>query len=166
MAAANMKPREYVRQILSLPQYNVEEFNRSFLRLVQCVGAKPDDEVILGLYQAIMPVDLLTKLLVCNPSTLHAFMQIVATEVLSARHAKGLGAPTMGVDKVSVNRFEVPGLGDFVRASKAKSAGKSNKNAIHKQSYKMYNQRKNSNLCFCCGKPGHMMANCQEKEAR
>ncbi|KAJ2497559.1 hypothetical protein GGH96_005016 [Coemansia sp. RSA 1972] len=151
MTAANMKPREYVRQILSLPQYDVEEFNRSFLHLIQCVGSNVDDEIVMGLYQAMMPVDLLTKLLACNPSTLHASMQIVATEVLSARRAKGLGAPmAMNMNKVPFNPFEAPGLGDFVRTSKAKSIGKRNKN----------------NLCYRCGKPGHLIANFPEKDAR
>ncbi|KAJ1785212.1 hypothetical protein LPJ59_006197, partial [Coemansia sp. RSA 2399] len=113
---AMLLPRDYVTKMFSISRFSIEEFNKSFTRLLKCTGSTPNMELAMGLYQAMMPANTMAPLISQRPKMLAEMMLLTHMQINRERQAQGMGEATaMDVDELSVNKLSESGWGLFVK---------------------------------------------------
>ncbi|KAJ1899723.1 hypothetical protein LPJ81_004086 [Coemansia sp. IMI 209127] len=113
---ATLLPRDYVTKMFSISCFSIEEFNKSFTRLLKCTGSTPNMELAMGLYQVMMPANAMAPLISQRPKMLAEMMLLTHMQINGERQAQGMGeAMAMDVDELSVNKLSESGWGSFVK---------------------------------------------------
>ncbi|KAJ1801712.1 hypothetical protein LPJ59_000003 [Coemansia sp. RSA 2399] len=64
---ATLLPQDYVTKMFSISRFSIEEFNKSFTHLLKCTGSTPNTELVMSLYQAMMPANAMSPLISQRP---------------------------------------------------------------------------------------------------